>query len=237
MRKIFDLDFMLSITPEIVSFLPVTLGIAFVAGAVALVLGFLIALVRYFRVPVLSGACKVYISFMRGTPAMVQLLLVYYGLPILLRGINARWGLSLSVNGVPASVFAVLALSMNSAAFMSETIRSAMLSVDAGQLEACYSVNMTTSQAMRRVVLPQAFTVALPPLGNSFISLLKETSLVFTISVMEMMSAAKVAGARGFRFFEAYIVVSLIYWTCCIVLEQLIGRLESWTRRYERRNA
>lgn len=119
---------------------------------------------------------------------------------------------------------------------MSETIRSAMLAVDAGQLEPCYSVNMTTVQAMRRVILPQAFTVALPPLGNSFISLLKETSLVFTISVMEMMPAAKIVGARGGRFFEAYVVVSAIYWICCIALEQVLAFLEQNNRKYERRS-
>lgn len=148
MGKIFDLGFMFSTVPEILSYLPVTLKIAFISGAISLVLGFLIALVRYFHIRVLSPICKAYISLIRGTPAMVQLLVAYYGIPIMLKSLNAQLGTGLSVNGVPAEVFAIVALSMNSAAFMSETIRSAMLSVDAGQLEACYSVNMTT-----RVVL------------------------------------------------------------------------------------
>ena len=161
--------------------------------------------------------------------------MAYYGIPIMLKSLNAQLGTGLSVNGVPAEVFAIVALSMNSAAFMSETIRSAMLSVDAGQLEACYSVNMTTRQALTRVILPQAFSVALPPLGNSFISLVKETSLVFNISVVEIMAAAKIVGSRSFRFFEVYIVVALIYWVCCFILERLLGFLEKHVRRYERR--
>ena len=107
--------------------------------------------------------------------------------------------------------------------------------MDAGQLEACYSVNMTTRQALTRVILPQAFSVALPPLGNSFISLVKETSLVFNISVVEIMAAAKIVGSRSFRFFEVYIVVALIYWVCCFILERLLGFLEKHVRRYERR--
>lgn len=235
MGKVFDLSFMISTVPEIISYLPVTLKLAFISGVIALILGFLVALVRYFKVKVLSQICLVYISFIRGTPAMVQLVMAYYGIPVLLRSINSQFHVDLSVSGIPASVFAVVALSLNSAAFMSETIRSAMLSVDAGQLEACYSVNMTTRQALIRVILPQAFTVALPPLGNSFISLLKETSLVFYISVVEMMAAARIVGGRSFRFFEVYIVVALIYWGCCLILERLLAFLEKRTRRYERR--
>ncbi|WP_369283037.1 amino acid ABC transporter permease [Oscillibacter sp. GMB15532] len=237
MGKVFDLEFMISTVPEIISYLPVTLKIAACSGIIALLLGFGVAFVRYFNIRILSPLCKLYLSFARGTPAMVQLLVAYYGIPVFLRSLNEQLGSNLSVNGIPASVFAVVALSLNSGAFMSETIRSAMLSVDAGQLEACYSVNMTTRQALFRVVLPQAFTVALPPLGNSFISLLKETSLIFNISVIEMMAAAKIVGSRSFRFFEVYIVVALIYWGCCIVLEYLFGCWEKRVRRYERRAA
>ncbi len=166
---------------------------------------------------------------------MVQLLVAYYGIPIFLKGINESIGTNFNVMGISANVFAVAALSLNSGAFMSETIRSAILSVEAGQLEACYSVNMTTMQAMRRVVLPQAFAVALPPLGNSLISLLKETSLIFNISVIEMMAAAKIVGARSFRFFEVYIVVALIYWVCCFILERILILMEKHVRVYERR--
>ncbi|MCD8327113.1 MAG: ABC transporter permease subunit [Lachnospiraceae bacterium] len=161
MGKVFDISFMISVVPEIISYLPVTLEIAFISGVIALILGFGIALVRYFRIRILSPIAQVYISFIRGTPAMVQLIIAYYGIPIFLRALNEQFSLKLSVNGIPAIVFAIVALSLNSAAFMSETIRSAMLSVDAGQLEACYSVNMTTGQALIRVILPQAFTVAL----------------------------------------------------------------------------
>lgn len=235
MGKIFDLEYMVSTIPEIIQYLPVTLEIALISGIIALILGFAVAMVRVFRIIVLSQICVIYISFIRGTPAMVQLLVAYYGIPIFLKGINESLGTNFNVMGISANVFAVAALSLNSGAFMSETIRSAILSVEAGQLEACYSVNMTTMQAMRRVVLPQAFAVALPPLGNSLISLLKETSLIFNISVIEMMAAAKIVGARSFRFFEVYIVVALIYWVCCFVLERILILMEKHVRVYERR--
>jgi ABC-type amino acid transport system permease subunit len=138
------------------------------------------------------------------------------------------------VNAVPKLVFATVALSVNSGAYMSENIRSALLSVDTGQMEACHSVNMTTWTALRRIILPQAFVVALPSIGNNFISLLKDTSLVFNISVIEILAQAKIIGSRSFRFFEVYIVVSVIYWICCILFERLVAVVEKRSRIFER---
>ncbi len=234
MGKVFDAEFMISIVPTIASKLYITLWIAFASGFFALLIGFSVAMIRYFNIRILSGISKAYISIIRGTPAMVQLLIAYYGIPIALRGLNESFGTEFSVNGIPASVFAIVALSLNSGAFMSETIRGAMLAIDSGQLEACYSVNMTTWQALRRIILPQSFTNALPALGNSFISLLKETSLVFNISVIELMAQAKITASKSYRFFEAYIVVAAIYWICCIILEQILARIEIRVRKYER---
>jgi His/Glu/Gln/Arg/opine family amino acid ABC transporter permease subunit len=237
MGNIFDPGYMLSTVPQILPYLPLTLGLALLSAGLGLVIGFLVALVRYFHVRFLSVLCKIYVSFIRGTPMLVQLFLVYYGTPILLEGINTQWGTAFNVNGIPRLVFAAFAFSMNCGAYMSETIRSAMLSVDAGQLEACYSVNMTTRQAMMRIILPQAFTVALPPLGNSLISMVKETSLAFSISVVDMMAQAKLVGSRSFRFFEIYVVVSFLYWGVCIFIEQALSFIEKRMRRYERRLA
>lgn len=232
--KVFDIDFMLRAVPDVLAYLPVTLEIAAASFAIGLVLAFLIALTRFFHIRGLSLLSRVFVSIMRGTPAMCQLLLAYYGLPVLLQAVNQQWDTAFSVNGIPPIVFAIVALSLNGAAFMSETIRSAMLSVGEDQLEACYSLNMTRWQAVRHVVLPQAISTALAPLGNTAISMLKDTSLVFNISVVEMMAEAKIFGARAFRFFEVYVVVSLIYWVCCFVLERLIALLEKRSRHYER---
>lgn len=234
MSSVFSVEFLIQSVPDILSYLPVTLELAAAAFALGLALGFLIALVRYFEVPVLTPICQAFVSIMRGTPAMCQLLLAYYGLPVALQAINEQWGTGFSVNGIPPMAFAIVALSCNGAAFMSETIRSSMLSVGREQLEACYSVNMTPWQAVWHVVLPQALSSAIAPLGNTAISMVKDTSLVFNISVVEMMAEAKIVGARGFRFFEVYIVVSAIYWVCCFVLERLLNLLERHSRRYER---
>jgi His/Glu/Gln/Arg/opine family amino acid ABC transporter permease subunit len=234
MGKIFDPVFMLESTPEILTALPVTLFLAFTAGGIGLVIAFGAALARYFNVRFLSGLCKAYVSYIRGTPALVQIMLVYFGIPLILRAMNEYLGTNFNVNGVPRMVFAIVALSLNAGAYMSETIRGALLAVDAGQLEAAYSVNMSVRQALTRIVIPQAFTIALPPLANTLVSLIKETSLVFTISIIDLMASARIVGARGYRFFEIYVVVSIIYWVLCTGVSRLLGAAEKRARRYER---
>lgn len=223
--------------PGIVSYLPVTLYLAIIASVIGLVLGFLIALCRYLHIRILSPLSRVFVAIMRGTPTMCQLLLAYYGIPVALRAFNERWGTGFSVDGIPAIAFAIVALGLNGAAYMSETLRAAMSSVDEGQVEACYTLNMTRWQTVRKIVLPQAFSTALAPLGNTAIGLLKDTSLVFNISVVEMMTEAKIIGSRSFRFFEVYIVVSVIYFILCFILERLLAQAEKHSRRYERKLA
>jgi L-cystine transport system permease protein len=127
-----------------------------------------------------------------------------------------------------------VSFSLNVGAYLSETIRSAILSVGKGQIEAAESIGMTASQVMRRIVIPQAAVVAIPNLGNSFIALLKDTSLAFAASVPEIIGQAKIAAARSSKFFEAYIVAAAIYWLICILFEQLMSFGEKRLRRHER---
>lgn len=231
---IFDFGFLLQSIPQILAYLPVTLLLTGVSACFGLLFGFATALSRYYRVPVLSQILRVIVSIMRGTPVMCQLLLSYYGIPVLLKVINAHLGSNLSVNAVPPMAFAIVTLSLNSGAYMSETLRSCMMSVDAGQIEACTSMNLTRWQTIRYVVLPQSIVTALAPLGNSIINLLKETSLVFNITVVEMMTEAQIIGASSYRFFEVYIVVTVIYFILCWILERVIALLERHFRSYER---
>lgn len=235
MGKIFDPEFMIRSFPEVLQALPTTLFIAFVSGVIGLVIAFIISFIRYTNIKILSPLAKVYISFIRGTPDLVQIMLVYYGIPLFLKAINEKFGTSFDVNGVPSIAFAIIALAINAGAYMSETMRSSLLAVDSGQLEACYSVNMTRFQALRKVIIPQAIGIAIPPLSNSLISLIKETSLVFTISIVDIMAQAKIVGARSFRFFEIYIVVSIIYWVVCAVVAFALSKVEIYARRYERK--
>jgi His/Glu/Gln/Arg/opine family amino acid ABC transporter permease subunit len=224
---------MVAIVPELLRALPVTLKITAVSLVLALAVGLATALVRIRRVPVLAQLAAVYVSFTRGTPLLVQIYLAYYGLPKLLNHLEALHGWTLNLNDIPAIAFIYFAFTLNVGAYSSETIRASIEAIDKGQMEAALSVGMTRWQGMRRIVLPQAFTIALPSLGNTAISLVKDTSLAFLVSVVDMMGQAKILGARGLQFFEVYIVVALIYWAVCIVIERLVAVVERRVRRFE----
>ena len=229
-KQLLNYQFMVKSFGKILSALPVTLNIAIVTMIFSLILSFFVAMVRINKVKVVSRLATIYVSFIRGTPLLVQIYLSYYGIPKFLNHMNAKFGWTLNVNNVPVIVFVYIAFILNMSAYMSETFRAAIMSVEKGQMEAAISIGMSKWQAMRRIILPQAFVVALPNFGNSFISLLKDTSLAFVVSVVELMGKAKIVGAAGLIFFEVYIVVALIYWGVCIVVEKLLAVLEKKIR-------
>ncbi|MGF3066554.1 ABC transporter substrate-binding protein/permease [Facklamia sp. P12945] len=214
--------------PRILEKLPITLLITLIAGIIGLILGFILAIIKLKKIKGLRGFVNLFVSFMRGTPLLVQLFLAYYGLPIFLQWLNRSIGTDWDVNQVPAILYAFLAMGLNESAYNSETIRSAILSVDHKEIEAAYSIGLNASQTMWRIILPSAMINAIPNLGNSLIRLLKGTSLAFTITVVDMMGQAKITAGSNLRFFEAYIAISLIYWLLCILLEWLIKKLESY---------
>lgn len=130
---------------------------------------------------------KLFCQFLRGTPLLVQLMLTYYGIPLILKAINQSYGTAFNINAIPAELFAIVALAFNEAAYASETIRAAILSVDPGEIEAARSLGMTNRQVYRRIIIPNAAVVATPTLINSLIGLTKGTSLAFSASVVEIL--------------------------------------------------
>jgi L-cystine transport system permease protein len=233
MVKLFDFQFFLSTFPELARVIPVTLKITIVAMLASVVTALAVALVRIYRIPGLRQLAAVYVSFARGTPMLVQIYLSYYGIPLVVQFLRDKYGWNLDVSQIPAIVFIYFAFTFNVAAYLSETIRAAILAIDKGQMEASLSVGMSSLQGLRRIVLPQALAVALPSFGNTAIALVKDTSLAFMISVVEMMGEAKILGARGLRFFEVYVAVALVYWAICIIIERLVALGEKRVRRFE----
>lgn len=213
---ILDLEYMAGLVPVILRYVPLTLGMAVVAMAIALVLAALLAIVRVLKVPVLDRLVAIFISFFRGTPLLVQLFLFYYGLPQVVAAFR-------SIDGVTA---AVTGLTLHFSAYMAESIRGAILGIDRSQWEAGASVGMTQLQLMRRIILPQAARVAAPTLLNYFIDMIKSTSLAFTLGVTEMMGAAQKEAAGSFRYLEAFLVVALIYWAIVEALSFVQRRME-----------
>lgn len=211
-----DLDYMLGLVPVIIGYMPLTIGMALAAMFCALVLASLMAVERVVRVPVLDLFVQIVISFFRGTPLLVQLFLFYYGLPQILPVLAG-------INGVTA---AIIGLTLHFSAYMAESIRAAILGVDRSQWEAAQAVGMTQTQSMRRIILPQAARVAAPTLVNYFIDMIKSTSLAFTLGVTEMMGATQKEAAGSFLYFEAFLVVAVLYWAIVELLSFLQKRLE-----------
>ncbi|MGI5874819.1 MAG: amino acid ABC transporter permease [Bacillota bacterium] len=233
---ILDVQFMIDCVPQIfIQGVPIALKIGLVSFFFGLLIGLMNALFRIYKIPVLNQLATLYISFFRGTPLMVQILIFYYGVPIILRAINAKYGTGIDVSGVPAITYMYIVYSLNVGSYLSESTRSAILSVPHGQVEAGYTLGMSTPKILRRVIIPQALTVALPNYGNTFIGLLKDTSLAFIASVPEIIGQAKIIAGRTSMFFESYIVAALIYWLLCIILEQVLRILEKRARKHERR--
>ena len=211
-----DFDYMLGLVPVILGYVPLTIGMALAAMAGALMLASLMAVERVVRVPVLDLFVQLFISFFRGTPLLVQLFLFYYGLPQILPVLAG-------INGVTATI---IGLTLHFSAYMAESIRAAILGVDRSQWEAAQAVGMTQVQSMRRIILPQAARVAAPTLVNYFIDMIKSTSLAFTLGVTEMMGATQKEAAGSFLYFEAFLVVAVLYWVIVEILSLLQKRLE-----------
>ncbi|WP_407572184.1 amino acid ABC transporter permease [Deinococcus altitudinis] len=199
--------------PVLLAATRLTIGFALAAMVLGLPLGLTVALLRLYAPAPLRWLAGLYVSFIRGTPLLVQIFMIYYGLP----------SLGVVLNPVQGGV---LALTLNASAYLSETIRAAIQSVPRGQNEAAYSLGLTPGQTLRYVVLPQATRVALPSLGNSLIGLVKDTSLVSVITVVELLRSAQLVIARTFEPFGPYLAAALIYWAVSSLLELVQGRLE-----------
>ena len=188
--------------------LTMTIPLTVISFAIALVIAVVVALVQFAGVPVIRQIARFYFWVIRGTPLLVQLFVVFYGLP----------HIGILIDAFPA---AILVFSINQGAYCAETIRAALESVPVGQLEAAECAGLTWGQSIRRIVLPQALRTAFPPLSNSLIGLVKDTSLASNITVVEMFLAAERIAARTAEPLALYIEVGVIYLLFCTVLTKL----------------
>jgi His/Glu/Gln/Arg/opine family amino acid ABC transporter permease subunit len=200
--------------------LALTLAVSLSALLLSVALGTVLGVLRVFRVPVLGVLGNAYVELVRGIPLIVLLSVVYYGLP----------ALGITLEGFPA---AVLALGLYSAAYTSEIVRGGLSSVPAGQLEAARSLGLDRVQALRFVVLPQAWRVALPALGNEFISLILGSSLASAVTLQELFAQGKYITNATYRQFEVYAVLAVVYFLLTFTLTRLVRLLEHRLSRGE----
>ncbi|EOW5842007.1 amino acid ABC transporter permease [Pseudomonas aeruginosa] len=191
-----------------------TVLFAAVSMVLGLILGFSVAVVRVTKVPVVSQIAAVYVSAFRGTPLLVQIFVLYYGLP------------SVGIEFTPVSA-GILALTLNVAAYLSESMRGAILGIDKGQWEAGLSVGLTWGQTLWNIITPQALRLAVPSLSNSLISLIKDTSLISVITVTELMLATKEVIAETFQPLPLYLAAAGIYWLLSALFERVQKALEN----------
>lgn len=190
-----------------------TLLITLVSMFFGLIIGLVVALMRLNGNWLIAGIARVYVSIIRGTPILVQIFIVYYGLP------------DIGIKLEPLTA-AYISLSINIGAYLSETFRGAILSIPKGQMEAAMSLNMTYVQAMRRIIIPQAARVAIPPMGNTFIGMLKETSLVSVITVTELLRASQLLISKHLTVMPFFIAIAIMYWIMSTVFSAILQRVE-----------
>jgi cystine transport system permease protein len=195
-----------------------TIPLALISFAIGLVLALGVALMRLSRNRVVSGSARFYVSVIRGTPLLVQLFVIFYGLP----------AIGIVIDPWPS---AIAAFSLNVGGYAAEVIRAAILSVPKGQWEAGYTIGMSNAKTLRRIILPQAARVSVPPLSNTFISLVKDTSLASLILVTELFRVAQQIAAFSQQFMLLYLEAALIYWLFCLALSSGQNALE---RRLDR---
>jgi len=220
MKEILEFSFMWETFFKMLEFVPVTLFLAITSMLLASLVGLVgaVALVR--NIPIIKQIATVYLLLGRAIPTMVMLYLVYFGLPILLMAFTEKTGIDTGYQHVPPMVFAIMGLTVHTGAYVTEIFRAAILSIEKGQMEAALSVGMTWFQGLYRIILKQAAVFAMPLLANQFLGLIKSTSIVFTITVIELLGGAKIACAENYRYLETYLVVAIIYWAISIVFER-----------------
>ncbi|HWQ62359.1 MAG TPA: amino acid ABC transporter permease [Negativicutes bacterium] len=214
----FDVELIVRSIPLLLTGAAVTVQITALSVGFGLVIGMFVGLARLSAHMPVRTAAAVYVDFIRGTPLLVQIFLIYFALPILL---GTR---------IDPFVAAITACSINSGAYVAEIFRAGIQSIDKGQMEAGRSLGMTWAQTMRHIILPQAFKRVIPPLGNEFIAMLKDSSLVSVIGFEELTRRGQLIIARTYGSFEIWLTVAFIYLLMTLAISRLVAYLE---RRYK----
>lgn len=200
---------------------PVTLIISLVAVLVGLILGLLVAIARRSKYKVLRGIATIYVDILRGTPLLVQVLLLAYGVPQVISAITGNqfnWGNFIWVG--------FIACGINSSAYMAEVIRSGLQAIDIGQTEAARSLGLSSFQTMRYIIVPQAFKIIVPAMGNEFITLIKETSILSVVGIRDITRMGTLWASQSFMSFQAYIGVAIVYLVMTLTLSRLVAYIE-----------
>lgn len=231
-----DVQFMIKeALPAAIAGIPVSLYVTFGSMLIALPISFIFAMIRFKKMPVLSQIVQVIVSFLRGTPLVVQLFIVYSGFPSVLNVIVKNYGLDFDPFGISPYVFAFVVFSMNTMASMTEVFRSALSAVGKEQTEAGYSVGLNGFQIAMLIVIPQALVSAIPNICNEFLNLFKSTSLVYLMTIQDITGKVRLAAANGYDYTEAYAVIFVVYMILGFTMEKIFKAIEDNLKTFRAR--
>lgn len=213
--------------------IPVSLYVTFVSLLIALPFSFLCAMARFKKVPVLSQVITVVVSFLRGTPLVVQLFIVYSGFPSVLNIIVRNNGWDFDAFGINPYVYAFVVFSLNVLGTLTEVFRSSLAAVGKDQTEAALSVGLNGFQTNCLIVIPQALVSAIPNICNEFLNLFKSTSLVYLMTILDITGRVRIAAAAGYDYTEAYIIIAIVYFVLGFSMEKLFQRMEGNLKTYK----
>lgn len=222
MENYFQWERFTKAVPQILEYLDIAFEFLIVCTIFSMIFAVIVAVLRIKKIPVVDQLLAVFVSYMRGTPFLVQMMVVYYGLPLLLQAT-----LRININSWEPLIFAEIALILNEAAFFGEIIRGALLSIPPIQIEAAYSIGMTRSRTFFRIVLPQLIRILVPSIGSMIAEIFQDSSLLYLVGIMDMMSRANSINAATGHALEAYLVVAVVYIVFNLVIKGAFGFMES----------
>lgn len=222
----FDIAFMFTALEAALKYTPITFILAIVPLIIGISFGTLIAITRLFKIKILGIVFQIIVVIFKAIPLVLQILIINFATIGYVDFLSEKFKWSFASKDINRVYIVLIAISIFSIVNISETIRGALSSVDKGQYEAAYSIGLTRSQALRRIILPQAFPVAVPSLCSNFIGLIKGSSLAFIISVTDLMNGALITATSNYKYLEAYVASAIVYWAICITIEKASYVLE-----------
>ncbi|MBK3495569.1 amino acid ABC transporter permease [Viridibacillus sp. YIM B01967] len=227
-----DFPFIWIAFKELLKAAPLTLTLTFVPVIIGFFIGLSVAMIRAYNLKFLSRIANGYVSFFRGTPAIMHIMLIYFGIPLLLDILIDYFHLRIQSNSIPIVLFVIIALSLTAGSYLSEIIRSGISSVSKGQTEAAYAIGMNTFQVVKRIILPQALAQSIPNFTNLIIGFLHTTSIAFLVSQKEITGAANIIASKNLKFLEAFIAAGLLYWIITAIIEAVSYVVEKKAKAY-----
>lgn len=230
----FDISFMITALKEAIKYIPITLVLAAIPLIIGSIIGTVIAVIRIYDVKVLSKLVQIFVVIIRGIPLVLILYIVYFEVPKWFDTIAAKFNWSIHSKDINVIYIAIVAISISAIANISETIRAGLISVGKGQFEAAYSVGLTRSQTLRRIIIPQALPVIIPSLCSNFIGLIKGSSIAYLVAIVDIMNGALITATANYKFLEAYIAAAIVYWALCVCIEKGSFIIEKYLRGFTR---